>query len=173
MVGWWGGAPFFSLTHISLSSLSLYAQGLSVEVACDGREAVDAVLAAHNAADSGSGGGARTSPDGGPAPTTATAPPPPPPPPGKQYDAILMDMSMPVLGGVAATAAIRGAGCGVPVIAMTANASDTDRDACLGAGMDGHLVKPVLPGRLAEALVLVLSGRARFQDATVALGPGL
>jgi len=87
--------------------------------------------------------------------------------PPARYDAVLMDMSMPVLGGVAATAALRAAGCGVPVVAMTANASDADRDACLGSGMDGHLVKPVLPGRLAEALVLVLSGRARFADETI------
>ena len=139
----------------------LRSLGLSVDVACDGREAVDAVLAAHSASEAakleGSGGVSRACAGAERA----------------RYDAILMDMSMPVLGGVAATAAIRAAGCGVPVIAMTANASDADRDACLGAGMDGHLVKPVLPGRLAEALVLVLSGRARFQDATVALGPGL
>jgi CheY-like chemotaxis protein len=82
-----------------------------------------------------------------------------------------MDMSMPRLGGVGAAAAIRAAGCGVPIVAMTANASDADRDACLGAGMDGFLSKPVLPGRLADALVLALSGRAPFQDKTVDLGP--
>ena len=57
----------------------------------------------------------------------------------------------------------------VPIIAMTANASDRDRDECLSAGMDGFLSKPVLKSRLAEAIVQVISGRGRYQDKIVLL----
>ena len=51
-----------------------------------------------------------------------------------------------------------------PIIAMTANASDKDRDECLDAGMDGFLSKPVLKDRLSEAILSVISGRRRFSD---------
>ena len=47
---------------------------------------------------------------------------------------------------------------------MTANASDKDRDECLGAGMDGFLSKPVLKDRLSEAILSVISGRRQFSD---------
>lgn len=89
--------------------------------------------------------------------------------PGAHFDVVLMDMAMPVMGGVSATKNIRGRGLDVPIVAMTANASDKDRDECLDAGMDGFLSKPVLKDRLAEALLLVLSGRGAYQDATVTL----
>ena len=51
-----------------------------------------------------------------------------------------------------------------PIIAMTANASDKDRDECLDAGMDGFLSKPVLKDRLSEAILSVISGRRQFSD---------
>lgn len=59
-------------------------------------------------------------------------------------DLIFMDMSMPVMNGVDATLAIRSGGGAQPVIvALTANAFDSDREACLQAGMDEFLSKPV------------------------------
>lgn len=64
---------------------------------------------------------------------------------------------------------IRRQGNSVPIIAMTANASDRDRDECMSAGMDGFLSKPVLKSRLAEAIVQVISGRGRYQDKIVPL----
>ena len=62
---------------------------------------------------------------------------------------------MPNLDGIAATQAIRRMpeGRTVPILAMTANAFDEDREACLGAGMNDHVAKPVDPGRLYATLI--------------------
>lgn len=72
------------------------------------------------------------------------------------FDIVLMDMMMPVMGGVESTRAIREQGVNVPIIAMTASASDRDREECIGAGMNGFLSKPVLRDQLAEAIMRVL-----------------
>jgi signal transduction histidine kinase/CheY-like chemotaxis protein len=62
------------------------------------------------------------------------------------YDLVLMDMQMPVMDGIEAAAAIRalgGAGSGVPIVAVTANALQADLDRCRAAGMNDHVTKPL------------------------------
>jgi two-component system sensor histidine kinase/response regulator len=66
------------------------------------------------------------------------------------YALILMDMQMPNLNGIDATRAIRADSLNqtTPILAMTANAFDEDRQACLDAGMNDHIAKPVDPDML-------------------------
>jgi CheY-like chemotaxis protein len=63
------------------------------------------------------------------------------------YDLVLMDMQMPVMDGIAATKAIRSNPRfrELPIIAMTANAMDADREICRQAGMNDHVSKPIDP----------------------------
>jgi CheY-like chemotaxis protein/HPt (histidine-containing phosphotransfer) domain-containing protein len=64
----------------------------------------------------------------------------------ESFDVILMDVQMPVMGGFEATAAIQGRGNGhgcPPIIAMTARVMKGDHEACLEAGMDGYVAKPL------------------------------
>jgi PAS domain S-box-containing protein len=76
---------------------------------------------------------------------------------GRPFDLILMDVQMPVLDGLAATRAIRAEEAALrarrmPILALTANAQSEDRQACLDAGMDGYLVKPLDRAHLVEAI---------------------
>jgi CheY-like chemotaxis protein len=63
-----------------------------------------------------------------------------------------MDVRMPGLGGLGATRMLRARGLATPVVALTANAFEDDRRACLEAGMDDFLVKPLSPEALRVAL---------------------
>ena len=76
------------------------------------------------------------------------------------FDLILMDVQMPVMDGLEATAAIRrteqATGHHIPIIAMTAHAMTGDRQRFLKAGMDGYVSKPIHSGELLEAIESVL-----------------
>jgi signal transduction histidine kinase/CheY-like chemotaxis protein/HPt (histidine-containing phosphotransfer) domain-containing protein len=80
----------------------------------------------------------------------------------ERFDAVLMDVQMPVMGGFEATRLIRnreaGSGRRTPIIAVTARAMKGDREACLEAGMDGFVPKPIQSARLLEALELLAPG---------------
>lgn len=81
----------------------------------------------------------------------------------KRFDAILMDISMPVMDGVAATRAIRdgdGASCAVPILAVTAHAMPEDLDTFRAAGMAGHIVKPITRPALAQQLRRLVGAHA-------------
>ncbi len=82
------------------------------------------------------------------------------------FDLVLMDVQMPEMDGLEATAAIRaaerGTGRRVPIVAMTAHALHGDRDACLSAGMDDYVAKPIRRKDLVRALA----------RAAAAAGPG-
>ncbi|MFT3817491.1 MAG: response regulator [Rubrivivax sp.] len=71
-----------------------------------------------------------------------------------RYDLVLMDVQMPRMDGLEATRRIRAGGGEprVPIIAITANAFDQDRQACLDAGMDDFVAKPIEPEALRERL---------------------
>ena len=78
-----------------------------------------------------------------------------------RFDVVLMDVQMPEMDGLEATALIRqrerDRGCRIPIVAMTAHAMTGDRDRCLAAGMDAYVSKPIDPKQLIEALEQVSS----------------
>ena len=76
-----------------------------------------------------------------------------------RYDLIFMDMRMPGMSGVEVTRRLRAAGDVTPVVALTANAFEDDRHACLAAGMDDFLVKPLSPDALRGMLARWARGR--------------
>ena len=116
----------------------LHDVGLQVEVAGDGREALDRLLQ-HEAG---------------------------------YYDAVLMDMQMPVLDGIGSTLELRKLPqfARLPIIAMTANAMQGDRERCLEAGMNDYVVKPIEPDELWRALLRWIPARAA-QAATASIPP--
>ena len=104
-----------NLNNQQVASELLQLEGAWVQIAADGQQAIDTIAAHHT------GQGALT-----------------------RFDLVLMDLQMPVMDGFTATHHIRNTlGLkNLPIVAMTANAMDSDRDASLAAGMDGHVGKP-------------------------------
>jgi CheY-like chemotaxis protein len=81
---------------------------------------------------------------------------------GTSFDIVFMDLQMPEMGGLDATAAIRqreqATGGHVSIVAMTAHAMKGDRERCLESGMDGYLAKPVKTSELDAVLSTVAAG---------------
>jgi CheY-like chemotaxis protein len=128
----------------------LSSLGMHVEVAVNGLEALHAVQRTaqqQQAAGSTTGDNTAAASTASAAGTASTEQP---------FSIVLMDMAMPVMGGVESTQQIRAQGFTLPIVAMTANASDKDRDECAAAGMNGFLSKPVLRDQLARALLAAL-----------------
>jgi len=83
----------------------------------------------------------------------------------RPFTVVLMDCQMPVMGGIEATQRIRsneagGTNSSIPIIAMTANAMSGDKEACLNAGMNDYISKPIEP----EEVLSALDRWANFKD---------
>ena len=84
-------------------------------------------------------------------------------------DVILMDMSMPEMDGIAATKEIRKLTIAQPpIVALTANAFASDKEACLNAGMNSFLSKPINKSRLLESMAAVMGEAGPYVDAASA-----
>ncbi len=79
----------------------------------------------------------------------------------RPYDLVLMDLQMPVLDGLSATRQLRRDGSRAWVVAMTASAFASDHEACLGAGMDDYLTKPLLVPELTQTLRRAAAAKQR------------
>jgi two-component system sensor histidine kinase/response regulator len=83
----------------------------------------------------------------------------------EQFDVVLMDVQMPVMGGFEATRLIREheatSGRRTPIIAVTAHAMKGDREACFAAGMDGFAPKPIQSTKLLEMVDRLVTGSMR------------
>ena len=81
----------------------------------------------------------------------------------EEFDVVLMDVQMPEMDGLEATAAIRAkernTSRHVPIIAMTAHAMRGDRERCLDQGMDGYISKPIVPRELLESIEAAIRAR--------------
>lgn len=91
------------------------------------------------------------------------------------YDIVLMDMQMPVMDGQTAVREIRQDPRfkNLPVVAMTANVTQNDRDLCLASGMNDHVAKPIEPGKLWQALLKWIPARQAPPAAQKAQSPAV
>jgi signal transduction histidine kinase/DNA-binding response OmpR family regulator len=84
---------------------------------------------------------------------------------GPEFDLVLMDVQMPVMGGIEATARIRErekrSGAHIPIVAMTAHAMQGDRERCIAAGMDDYISKPINAKELVNLLTKYAGSEAR------------
>ncbi len=92
----------------------------------------------------------------------------------ESFDVILMDVQMPEMGGLEATALIRDhertAGGHIPIVALTARAMAGDREQCLAAGMDAYVSKPLRPDELFSAIDSVVRGQLDTTELPAAAG---
>jgi PAS domain S-box-containing protein len=92
----------------------------------------------------------------------------------EEFDLVLMDMRMPVMDGLEATRRIRQSEAGgerrMPIVALTANAFEDDRKACLNAGMDAFLVKPISAATLRETIEHFATEKQRMKTALSSQG---
>ncbi|MBL4852694.1 MAG: response regulator [Robiginitomaculum sp.] len=82
----------------------------------------------------------------------------------QRMDFVLMDVQMPVMGGLEATRFIRKSGqayAGVPIIAMTANAMTGDKTKCLDAGMDAYVSKPLSRSKISAAILDAMNSKEK------------
>lgn len=75
---------------------------------------------------------------------------------GVSYDIVLMDMMMPVMDGATATRRLRDAGKTIPIVALTGDTTQKDRERCLNAGCDAVAAKPVTRDKLVGAIQQIL-----------------
>jgi PAS domain S-box-containing protein len=88
----------------------------------------------------------------------------------ESFDLVLMDVQMPEMDGLEATAAIRerekSSGLHQPVVALTAHAMKGDREKCLAVGMEGYLTKPIRPHELDQLLEIYVARRVEARNDT-------
>jgi CheY-like chemotaxis protein len=93
----------------------------------------------------------------------------------ESFDLVLMDVQMPVMDGLEATAAIRekekATGRRQAVVALTAHAMKGDREKCLAAGMDGYLTKPIRPEELDQLLEIYVTRRMETSSVAETVAP--